>query len=77
MFLPEIYMFLQRISTAPRQAPSIPGAARAAVDPQDARHAARVLPDGDASGRTSVPGRTPRVPPANEWDEWKSVRDVA
>ena len=70
-------MFLQRIPAAPRQAPSVPGAAREALDPEDARQATRVLSDGDAPGRACVPGPTPPAQPANEWDEWKSVRDVA
>ena len=82
MFLPEIYMFLQRLHAAPRQASSIPGAAPEAADPEDTRHPVRVLSDGNAPGRTCVDPRpaaspTSPVPPASEWDEWKSVRDVA
>lgn len=82
MFLPEIYMFLQRIHAAPRQAPSVLGTAPEAADPEETRHPARVLSDGDAPGRTSVDPRPAASPtsaaqPASEWDEWKSVRDVA
>ena len=75
-------MFLQRIPAAPRQAPSALDAAPAAADPEETRHPARVLPDGDAPGRAAVdprPAADPAsaAPPASEWDEWKSVRDLA
>ena len=82
MFLPEIYMFMQRIHAAPRPAPSVPGAAPEAADSEDTRHPVRVLSNGDVPGRASVDPRpaaspTAPVPPASEWDEWKSVRDLA
>ena len=82
MFLPEIYMFLQPIHAVPRQAPSVPGGAPEPAGSEDTRHPVRVLPDGNAPGRACVdprPAASPAspVPPASEWDEWKSVRDVA
>lgn len=75
-------MFLQRIHAAPRPAPSVPGAAPEAAGPDDSGHPVRVLSDGDAPVRACVdpcPAASPTapVPPASEWDEWKSVRDVA
>ena len=59
-------MFMQRSTAAPLEAPTndTGGADREAVeDAQSRRSVVRLLPDAGA-----------RV---NEWDEWKSVRDVA
>ncbi len=63
MFLPEIYMYLQTVQLAPFDAPPDPG-------------------DDEQAGRPSTPDADERdcsesVLRANEWDEWKSVRDVA
>jgi len=79
MFLPEIYMYLQRIPAAPRQAPSV--APRAAIREPDgdapARAAADPRPAATPARASAVPPPASPAPPANEWDEWKSVRDVA
>ena len=66
MFLPEIHMDLQRTHTAPFDASADPN------DDEQTRHPhTRSLTDAaelDPSSPTHG---------ANEWDEWKSVRDVA
>ncbi|HEY9026878.1 MAG TPA: hypothetical protein VIP05_21485 [Burkholderiaceae bacterium] len=65
MFLPEIYMHLHHLHAATRHA--LPGAER-----DDAgRPAERRLSDAAQPPASAPPAG------ANEWDEWKSVRDLA
>ena len=71
MFLPEIYMHLQH-TTATRGSSPIPRdtASRAAGSDDGARR-----PMGTHPIHGPRPQPTPEV--RHEWDEWKSVRDVA
>lgn len=90
MFLPEIYMHLQRFSDA---APDRTAVGLDTVDRQPARRpttsllASRHAPDLRRPATATSPAVEPSqdvptqpVPPRaapNEWDDWKSVRDVA
>ena len=62
MFLPEIYLFMQRIHAAPFELDDAVPRERPA--PATARPADLLL-------------AAPPTPAVNEWDEWKSVRDIA
>ena len=42
-----------------------------------ARHAHRLIGGGIANKTAATPYAAPSALPANEWDEWKCVRDVA
>ena len=42
-----------------------------------ARHAHRLIGGRIANKTAATPHTAPSALPANEWDEWKSVRDVA
>jgi hypothetical protein len=65
MFLPEIFMHLQHLAAAARDAPAERQATtRESIEPTEARRLA------------AAPSSAPLALPT-EWDDWKSVRDVA
>jgi hypothetical protein len=92
MFLPEIFMYMQCINSASTDAPADrDGVGREAIEHKASRRTAALLRSSGRAPGPQRPSATihretrtddarqplPTPDRLNEWDEWKSVRDVA